>query len=385
MSRLRSYGGFILFGILGLVMAGAASAASIPEGWRVQSAPAFTNDLLAVAYGDGRWVAVGGDGYPSAGHAAILVSSNAIDWISRPVPLAMPLQDVVFGGGKWVAVSEFGNVLVSSNTVTWSEVARIPDNLLTAAYANGLWVVGGEDTVYISADATNWQPRVISANYESQIRRLRFGGGLWVGVGDGFSRYVSQDAINWTFQYSGDGERGILGLSFGGGYWLGSYFDDESGSWRLIISTNGLNWNYTSDQSTNVCFASAYENGAWVAVGWQGRIVASTNAIDWIPAASPITNWLSGICSHDGLWVAVGEHGMILRSSRRPVIRAVRANATSISFSIEADSDASVSIESSSNLRQWTFATNFPPGTAQRALVFPAGMSQFFYRAVSSP
>lgn len=74
--------------------------------------------LYAVAWGDGRWVAVGsGPGQDNTGGAA-LTSTDGRTW-SQPASLPFAAQDVAYGNGRWVATSA-SEYATSTDGATWT-------------------------------------------------------------------------------------------------------------------------------------------------------------------------------------------------------------------------------------------------------------------------
>lgn len=114
--------------------------------------------LRDVAFGNGRFVALGG---PS--DARVYVSSDGMDWSPTPLPRAEVAPHFAFGNGVFVAAPmNEANVLVSSDGTTWnvipSGLAIVPE-----AYAAGveygantfaLWQALGN--IEISSNGENW-------------------------------------------------------------------------------------------------------------------------------------------------------------------------------------------------------------------------------------
>jgi len=150
------------FGLIAFIAAALPAFAALPEVWQVRSSPA-SNDLTAIAYGNGLFVAVGRQ-------TTILVSSNGTHW-------AQPS-------------------------------AGATDDLYSAAHGNGRFAAGGQQSHLLqsSTDGVNWGNRMTVTDLRS-IFGLTYGNGLFVGVGLGseeFSTYIvtSPNAATWTAQGS---------------------------------------------------------------------------------------------------------------------------------------------------------------------------------------
>ncbi len=75
---------------------------------------------LSVAYGKGLFVAVGADARTTHGDVSnIMTSVDGINWISRDYDPIFNLNSVTFGGDKFVAVGDHGQILISDNGIAW--------------------------------------------------------------------------------------------------------------------------------------------------------------------------------------------------------------------------------------------------------------------------
>src|SRR5438094_693224 len=105
-----------------------------------------------VAYGNGRFVAVGNAGI-------ILASADGITWTNVNSPFTNTiLYGAAYGGGSFVAVgywsieSGFSTILTSPDGFTWTE--RTPGSVQTlwgAAYGDGQFVVVGDQSTILQS------------------------------------------------------------------------------------------------------------------------------------------------------------------------------------------------------------------------------------------
>src|SRR4030095_8341744 len=91
--------------------------------WLTTMAPAFpnglqewtprslssTNDLYAVTFGNGVFIAAGQQG-------ALVVSTNGTQWENRDSSTTATLRAITYGAGMFVAVGENGAIITSTNT-----------------------------------------------------------------------------------------------------------------------------------------------------------------------------------------------------------------------------------------------------------------------------
>ncbi|MDC0674510.1 WD40/YVTN/BNR-like repeat-containing protein [Nannocystis radixulma] len=98
-------------------MIGPSKSAYSGDGLTWNYTPLFNlaADPRGLTYGPGGWVAVGGGGQ-------ILGSSDAITWLVRASPFMTTLLDVASDGQRHVAVGAGGNIAYSPDSLTWTAV-----------------------------------------------------------------------------------------------------------------------------------------------------------------------------------------------------------------------------------------------------------------------
>ncbi len=116
------------------------------------------NALRAVTYGNGLFVAVGDYG-------TIIISPDGYNWTNETYGQFPALFGVGYAGGIYVAVGAGGAILTSSNGVAWTQQSSPTTNTLRAVAGNvsappggalGLIAVGDNGTGLASADAMTW-------------------------------------------------------------------------------------------------------------------------------------------------------------------------------------------------------------------------------------
>jgi len=131
-----------------------------------------------------------------------------------PSPQANHLRDVAYGGGRWVAVGE-GTTVVSTDAAKWS-AGPLPDRSLTGvAYGDGSFVaVGDGGAVLRSADGVAWEDAggTVAAN----LTAVAFAGGLFLAVGDGATVLSSPDGLTWTQEWPGALQGDLAGVRVSG-------------------------------------------------------------------------------------------------------------------------------------------------------------------------
>lgn len=207
---LYAGGRFVAVGRVGAVLCS-------PTGETWTSTSLSGGDFLGVCYGDGRYVAVGGVWDVSLGRAVGL----AVSFVDGSVlqkqvvpPGAAPLNAVAYGAGRFVAVGTGGAIYVSTDGVTWGEaVSGTTDDLLAIRYADGQFVaVGNNGRLLTSADGLSWGNRSPALAVSDRLDSVIWHGGLWY-VTSYFSIWTSPDFVTWTaHRYGGPG--GFYDLDF---------------------------------------------------------------------------------------------------------------------------------------------------------------------------
>jgi len=151
---------------------------SYNSGYLLDSRSAATYPLkrfTGVAYGAGKWVVVGSYQY-------MAVVSNLTTNSTRLLTLlgsnALHFGGVAFGNGKFVAVSEDGKVITSTDAATWTSPATIATGYVFTGvhYYNGLFVtlsqIGSSPTTFnawSSADGVFWIKNVMPGTYPEPV------------------------------------------------------------------------------------------------------------------------------------------------------------------------------------------------------------------------
>jgi hypothetical protein len=318
---------------------------SLQTNWFPRLSPTMQT-LWSVAYGDGRWVAVGNAGtilnsegggqwtaVPStfqgdlyavrkvnglfmAGTTnGILVSPDGQQWTYRPVPVPsmtpdlapVRFSDFAFGLGHFVAVAKYNDrrgtcILSSPDGVTWTErYVEKSTEVLTPDWKTGL-TFGGDRFVLVGPD---------SQTISGQKRFL-----------------VSSDALAWTpvgpsYQTSVQYYQQPSTVTYGNGLFMAAgHTGPGPFVGYLYRSTNGTAWNVLGSGSNihQGTFSSiAYGAGRFIALGFFAIRVSTNNGASWTgnDTLGPTINWyrVLGVCYGGGTFVAVGVNGTIIQSA----------------------------------------------------------------------
>lgn len=288
---------------------------------------AIPHNLRDVAFGDGKFVAVGRPG-------KIMVSDdNGASWQTivpvYPDKKSYYLQSITYADDKFVAVGmgsdtgqDRGGIMTSADGVNWEFPYTDANNYIRdVAYGGGNFVaVGGKDSgppfICTSPNGTIWSPQDASALTFSSLYAVKYAGGKFVAVGrthSGYSAYAatSPNGSAWS-DNTASGLPGFNTLASNGTSWVAT-----NGMGNIYRSSDGpTSWNYMTKGSTNTLNDVAY-NGSdlYVAVGEAGTIQTSGDGVTWTIQTSGTTQNLNKVDFMGGQFIAVGKNGTILTSS----------------------------------------------------------------------
>jgi photosystem II stability/assembly factor-like uncharacterized protein len=206
------------------------------------------------------------------------------------------LTGVAFGDGKWVAVGESGIIYSTDDGATWS-ASGVSSGLQDVAYGDGSsdtkWVAVSQSAdSYRSTDGVSWTllnlNSVLDLVNEGWMQSICFGNNTWVSVGLAGNVYYATDPssdTNWTaVKYSGT--ENLLAVSYGEGPNNIPRFiavgktntpvlivsDDNGQSWSTGTLPGGFTG--TGDSLLN---GVAYGDSRWSVLGSYGDHLLSTD------------------------------------------------------------------------------------------------------------
>lgn len=220
----------------------------------------LTDQPNAAAYGDGRFIAVCENG-------AIYKSEDGLTWAPIQTQNQVPLADVVFHGGKWVAVG-IGAILFSSDGDHWSEV-HSGANLYAVTCGNGRFLTVGDWTMLYSDDGQSWTAQDMGLE---TFDRCVYGNGTFV-IATGNRVLYSQDGTSW---YDTEGSfDSLTGLEFGGGVFVAA---SAASAYR---STDGIHW--APAEASSGWTAAVYGHGRFLAISENEKtlLLSSIDGATW--------------------------------------------------------------------------------------------------------
>ncbi|USG66548.1 InlB B-repeat-containing protein [Brevibacillus ruminantium] len=152
--------------------------------------PAILSDI---AYGGGKFVAVGNDGYNDG---EIYSSPDGRKWQKSSNVPGIPLG-ITYGDGKFIAVGNGGAILYSEDGVTWERQTSPTDSTVVlngVTYEQGHFTaVGSSGTVIHSADGKIWEAE--TSGISTNLHHIAFANNKYIAVGEGGRLYVQNASV----------------------------------------------------------------------------------------------------------------------------------------------------------------------------------------------
>jgi hypothetical protein len=388
-----------------------------PDGadWTVHSTGA-TGLLSDVAFGNGRFVAVGNQG-------SIATSTNGTQWTLVTSKSAATIRAVAYGPRTYVAIGDGGLILKSADGTTWiDQPSGTTANLLGLTFAEGRFVAVGTDEAFhavilSSEDGSTWIRYASSAPIPG-LSSVAHGASRFVAVGGG-NAITSPDGVAWTVRtvpgmqqlnavsygmgkFVAVGCGGVIATSPLGTTWnlhsapgseclnavaVGTNLMVAVGPYRVVLtSSDGVSW--TSIVPPDVLETVSYAAGMFVAAAANGRLYSSTDGVEWVRHETVTTSAIRNLKFANGTLMAVGDNQTILQSGYFPTaFLRVRLPFTSegFEFSVSAEPGRVYLLQASIDLVHWVDLLTFT--NSQELTVFLDTEAPFlpmrFYRVVA--
>jgi hypothetical protein len=214
-----------------------------------------SNYLTSVAYGNGKWIAVGYDS-SLVGQKSIS-TDNGLTWTTTTgVSELFSAQSITFGNGLFVVCKYTGSIVTSKDGNTWTTISiPISANWTKVVFGNNVFVALGEfGEIVTSPDAVNWtQTRVGAVSGENWGKNITFCDGIFValsGVGQKMLRSINGTGwIEQSFPVS----NGYKGVSCGEG---------------IFLAVGSTTFTYTYSIPQSVYASSIYSDPNSIGITW---------------------------------------------------------------------------------------------------------------------
>jgi len=192
-----------------------SSAAEVLDHWHWRNPGPFANTINSVAYGAGKFVAVGEGG-------VIHTSFDGATWDDGRRPVTSVWRKVFFVNGQFVAVGHDGLIGTSSDGYSWTlRNSDTTNHLFAVTFGGGHYVACGDlGRITSSTDGVNWTRGNVGTN---ALRWITYGNGVFIvpTPNQQMAVNVSSDLQTWTTatvsNISGFYPHYLLGAQFGNG------------------------------------------------------------------------------------------------------------------------------------------------------------------------
>ncbi len=239
------------------------------------------NVLFNVAFGLGRFVAVGG-----AAKGRIVTTRDGREWRELPAPRGR-VATIVFGRGRFIAAhdaellwSEDGEKFSAGEKLDWPGSVHARRAAWGDGEAGPRCVIIGDVDLWDAKKRVSWRASTEDGTrYTSRAldtppaRDVAYGSGHWVVVGPDGLIESSHDGQTWTRRETERGE------DFSRVVWTGVRFL-VSGGKSAWSSPDGLAW-AKEPRAIPCSLAWAREGGLALGFSWGGNIHATTDFAEW--------------------------------------------------------------------------------------------------------
>lgn len=235
----------------------------------------------AIAFGNRRWVAIGSYG----GSNIFAVTQDGTTWKTsiRDAKYSKYLLGLKYGDNTFVGVggdpgsvgSSEPFIMRTQDGEAWGDMERISGKnvLRRLAWGGGRFVgVGDRGRRATSTDMKEWADAPAVRAIDTLVD-VAFGNGLFVGVGLNGLRMFSRDGLTWENRQTGEEGEHLNTV-----VWIGSRFV-AIGAGATYSSPDGQSWERHPNHDAPL--AVAYGGGVFVGSSWKGRLWRSTDAISW--------------------------------------------------------------------------------------------------------
>lgn len=235
----------------------------------------------AVAFGSGACVAAGNFG----GSNLFAATRDGLKWdvSTKDGQYKNFLRGMAYGNGGFLGIggdpgavgSSAPFVVRSADGVKWTDYLPIPGRhiLRRVAWGDGLFVgVGDRGRRAASKDGRDWKDAPATKAADTLVD-VAFGAGRFVGVGLHGLRSVTEDGLAWLHRFPGEEGEHINSV-----VWTGDRFV-AVGQGATYFSADGLDWKRRENKDAPLI--ATFGAGVFAGTNWKGRILRSTDAVEW--------------------------------------------------------------------------------------------------------
>jgi len=233
------------------------------------------------AFGNGRWAAVGSYG----GKNIMAATADGTKWetAEKEANYVRYFRGLGFDGKQFIGIGgDPGSVgsskpfyATSADGLKWSDLGEIGGKhiIRRLAFGKGIIVgVGDRGRRVATTDLTTWKDAPEAKAIETLVD-VAFGNGKFVGVGLNGLRMASDDGLAWSAKQLGEEGEHLNSV-----LWTGKEFV-AVGSGATFFSPDGTTWQKKANKDAPL--TCCYGGGVFVGSAWKGRLLVSKDAVSW--------------------------------------------------------------------------------------------------------
>lgn len=233
-----------------------------------------SNSWSCVAYGNGRFVVGGENGY---------VTTSTDEGTTWSTPKQLEGSDswvsAIYANGSFMMLSGRGYVATSTDGITWSVTRPSTDMYWRClAYGNGIYVAAGLDRGWImtSSDGETWTKKQVGSMTWHDVA---YGNGRFIIINSDGYFSTSIDGVTWKSQSRIPNiSRGYDVITFGNGKFVVA----EGYKGNTQTTTDGETWTTPNTSAGNNSWQGiAASDGKFILVGPSGYVTTSADGITW--------------------------------------------------------------------------------------------------------
>jgi hypothetical protein len=281
---------------------GTGAGEALPPGCKyTASTGAVTGpDLKSITFGNNRFVV-------TTTADIIYTSADGLQWEKDFAVLAHNLNKVTFLNNNFIAVGSYGTILSSPDGLTWTveNFSETSDPSLTGigmALDGKTYIVVGKGIIMTSADlaSSNWKKWTLQAS--NILNSVTYGSKKFITAGDSLTVQTSSDADLWTREVWGGGTSAyhFKGIAFG-------KVLDQKNPPALVNGFVAVGGSTSED-----LIITSPDGHTWTETDL-GASVTTTSGTPPV-TVTRLAKLLYGITYADNIFVAVGASGTIMTS-----------------------------------------------------------------------
>jgi hypothetical protein len=282
----------------------------------INSGLAASNTFVAIAYGNGVWMA----STATQQYRMRISYDNGTSWTSLTFGSIgdVVCLDVAYANGVWMTAGTRAPLRSNNNGATWTDITGGSNfDSGSVKYGNGVWIIGREQSVIRSTnDGLTWSgvslPEPGGTGFGARYDGLAYGNNIWMAVNYN-SRMARSNNDGLTWSYVGLGFGTVI--AYGNGVWLNGVANTIKRSTNDGLTWSNIDAGFGAAGITDVYYA----NNIWFATGTDGTMKRSTNnGASWSNVTSGFGNTsISAVAyssANNGTWIACGSGAKMTRS-----------------------------------------------------------------------